>query len=282
MTPQDLDALALRARDGDKHALGALATALQDRVYNLAMRVLGHPADAEDAAQEILVLVVTHLSTFRGDSALTTWVYTLASRHLRRFRATRAARAEQLRLEDHAEHLGRAPDPERAARADDELLTEETFLGCTQAMLLALDRDHRLAFVLGSIFELDGATAAAALGIEPATFRKRVSRARKRLSDFLLGHCGVADPKNACRCKHQVDLNIARGNIDPERLRLATHACHRPTTDQRRALRRRIAEVAELDRVMAIYRSHPDYRAPGDFGASVRAIIDSGRFETLS
>ena len=54
----------------------------QDRVYRLALRMLGHPQDAEDAAQEILVIVQPRLGSFRGESAFSTWVWRIAARPL--------------------------------------------------------------------------------------------------------------------------------------------------------------------------------------------------------
>src|SRR5215831_17743633 len=90
--PEPLEQLAQRAVAGDSKALNALVEALQGPVFRLALRMLMHPADAEDASQEILVKVVTHLGEFQGQAALTTWVHTLAARHLLRFRVRRAER----------------------------------------------------------------------------------------------------------------------------------------------------------------------------------------------
>lgn len=83
-----------RAKDGDKVALEAVVRAIQDRVYGLAMRMLGHPADAEDATQEILIKIVTHLSDFRHESAFMTWVYRIAANSLLTIRKSRAEREE--------------------------------------------------------------------------------------------------------------------------------------------------------------------------------------------
>jgi hypothetical protein len=65
-----------------KKALESLIRRIQDRVYGLALRMLGHPADAEDAVQEILVKVVTHIDSFRQESTFATWVYRVAANHL--------------------------------------------------------------------------------------------------------------------------------------------------------------------------------------------------------
>jgi RNA polymerase sigma factor (sigma-70 family) len=92
----DLESLARAAASGDKSAARALLESLQDGVYELALRMLGHPADAEDAAQEILIIVLTHLGAFRGESALRTWVWRIAAHHLGR---VRRGRRETITLE---------------------------------------------------------------------------------------------------------------------------------------------------------------------------------------
>ena len=67
-----LDHLVEQACEGDEEALEAVVIGIQDRIYNLALRMLWHPSDAEDATQEILMKVITHLSQFRQESAFMT------------------------------------------------------------------------------------------------------------------------------------------------------------------------------------------------------------------
>ncbi len=92
MMEKNLENLIPKAREGDKEALEGLIRGVQDGVYNLAVRILWHPEDAEDATQEILIRVIVHLNSFRGDSSFFTWVYRIASNHLLR---TKKCRAEQ-------------------------------------------------------------------------------------------------------------------------------------------------------------------------------------------
>lgn len=68
----DTTVLALAAREGDREALEELCRRLQGPMYRLCLRFTGHPADAEDAAQEVLVRIVTHLSSFEGRARFTT------------------------------------------------------------------------------------------------------------------------------------------------------------------------------------------------------------------
>ncbi|MGH3039334.1 MAG: RNA polymerase sigma factor [Gaiellaceae bacterium] len=81
-----LDALARRAAEGDREALSELVREIQHPMYRLALRFLGNPDDAQDACQEILMRIVTHLGTFEGRSKFSTWAYTVAFRSLLRTR----------------------------------------------------------------------------------------------------------------------------------------------------------------------------------------------------
>ena len=115
-----MDDLIARAREGDRAALEGVLDGVRDRIYNLALRMLWHPADAEDATQEILIRIVTHLGSFRGESAFSTWSYRVAANYLLTTRKRRAER-EELTFERFAEQLdeGLAPEqPDPAAELE--------------------------------------------------------------------------------------------------------------------------------------------------------------------
>ena len=85
----DPNQLVRAAVAGDRDALDRLMGYLRDDVYRLALRTLGHPADAEDAAQEALIQILTALATFRGEASVRTWAFRIAIRHYMRFRKGR-------------------------------------------------------------------------------------------------------------------------------------------------------------------------------------------------
>jgi RNA polymerase sigma factor (sigma-70 family) len=268
----NLEALVERARAGERPALEALLAAVRDRVYHLALRMLGDPADAQDAAQEILIKVMTHLSTFRGESAFTTWVYRVAANHLLTARQRRMELVgltfEAVAAQLDAGLAASAGHPE----ATDPVLIEECKIVCTQGMLMCLDREHRLAFVLGEILELSSDEAAAIAGAEAATFRKRLQRARERLDEFMSCRCGVANPDNACRCARQAPVAARLGVIDGAQPRFARHPA------QARAAARAIEGLQSAAEVL---RSHPDYVAPAAFAEGMRRLLDEGRLQPL-
>jgi len=280
MITSTLDSLVASAKAGDKAALEDVIQRIQHRVYGLALRMLWHPEDAKDATQEILIRIVTHLGSFRQESAFMTWVYRVAANYLLTTRK-RQAELEGMTFERFGKELdeGLSDGPLRlAAEADQDLLVEEVKIGCTQGMLLCLGRDHRLAYILGEIFEVTGEEGGKILGISAATFRKRLSRARNRVREFMRQKCGLVNPDNRCRCARRVERAIRIGRIDPHHLLFAGQ----PARARRDAnLLRRIEEMEELERAAAVFRSHPDYAAPETFLETIRTLIDSGRFRVL-
>src|SRR5262252_2292339 len=113
----DLATQARLAAAGDKAAAQRILDGIQDGVYELALRMLGHPADAEDAAQEILIVVLTHLSSFRGESAFRTWVWRIAANHLAR---ARRGRRETISFEVLDDRLRTELSDEPSVRPDPE------------------------------------------------------------------------------------------------------------------------------------------------------------------
>lgn len=280
MTFPSVETLVAQAKGGDRTALEEVVRQIQDKVYGLAMRMLSHPADAEDATQEILMKVVTHLATFRGDSAFTTWVYRIAANHLLTTRRRRAER-EEITFEQFGELLDvglTQEDLSVSADVDQRLLAEEAKIGCMQGMLLCLDRDQRMAYILGEILELTSKEGAQILDLTEVSFRKRLSRARERIRTFMDRKCGLANPANPCRCHRQVAPNIRRGRIQPDHLLFAAHPARGPNRD---FLRSRVQGVDDLEGAAALFRSHPDYAAPSRFAEGIRSLVDSDQFQLL-
>ncbi len=259
----DLPLVALAA-DGNAHAVDEIVRALERPVYGIAMRMLFDRHDTEDATQEALVRIVTRLAQFRGDSAFSTWAYRIAVRRVLDFRERRAA-AARLTSEAFAADLADGLDVEAVERAEDAIHHHQLKLICGRAMLHCLDGDHRIAFVLGEVVQLSSQEAALVLEIEPATFRKRLSRARATLSEFLGRNCGIADAANPCRCHRRLDKAVALGRVRRDEVDV-------PAGDLP-ALRAHMATIDKMKRVTAFYRDEPELVSRRDFVAKVRALM---------
>lgn len=137
---QKLEALAEQAKAGSKEAVEEILIEIQDMVFNLSLRMLGTIHDAEDASQEILIKVMTHLSGFRGESAFTTWVFSIATNHLLNYKKHLFANAP-LSFEFYGEDIvnGKTEDiPDMSGGVDKNLLEEELKMSCTNVMLQCL------------------------------------------------------------------------------------------------------------------------------------------------
>jgi RNA polymerase sigma factor (sigma-70 family) len=126
----ELRRLVAEAAAGDRTAAEAVLAAVRDDVYRLALRMLWHPEDAEDATQEALIRILTRLGSYRGEAAFRTWAYRVAANHILNWRQSRVER-ERLDFRRFGEELSEGlaePDP---AAPDARLLAEEVKLGCT-------------------------------------------------------------------------------------------------------------------------------------------------------
>jgi RNA polymerase sigma-70 factor (ECF subfamily) len=153
---------------------------LEDTVYAFSMRVCGHPEDAEDNAQEVLVRALPHLPKFENARALSVWLYKVAkNRCLMSRRRSKFAPTRMLSLDELM------PDRDELASlsGNGEPTPEKALLGSEQKDLLLeairrLAPEYRLVLVLHDMEGLDGSQVAEILGIREGTVRVRLHRAR--------------------------------------------------------------------------------------------------------
>jgi RNA polymerase sigma factor (sigma-70 family) len=277
--PTDLEdrALVAHARGGDRDALEDLIRRHQAWIYNIAIRMLYHPQDAEDATQEILIKVVTALSSFEGRSSFRTWLYRIAANHVLN---TRRGRLEPttISLSCYGHGLDETPDLDlpdpREVPADVRLIVDEARLTCTSGMLLCLDREQRLAYIFGEIFKVSDTTGAELLEITPENFRQRLARARRDLHSFMNDKCGLVNPANPCRCAKKTRGFMQAGYVDPANLLFARERVEHVRDVAPAA----IAALRSLDdRCAEIYRDHPFHPAP-DLVPALRRLVESSDF----
>jgi RNA polymerase sigma factor (sigma-70 family) len=270
----DLTSLALAAREGDRAALERLCREMQQPISRLALRFTGAPADAEDAAQEVMIRLVTQLGSFEGRSRFTTWACTVAVRQLLR-RVRRPVEASVVGPETFAAFIDRhAADPawEPATQLEYEELCADVRLSCTYGMLLCLSRVQRMAYLLGDLLDLSDSQAAAICEISRAAFRQRLARARAVMRQLMGERCGLVRAENPCRCERLVRASTEMGILDPSDPRWARHgAVVLPieTTTLETAARELDLAVAAAE----VYRSDPSFAAPPAVWAGIAAAI---------
>ncbi len=215
-TYDELLALVHKATEGDKKALETLVADVQDIVFNLSLRMLGTFADAEDAAQDILLKMITHLSSFKGGSAFTTWVFSIAVNHLKNYKKYMFARYP-LSFEYYGDDIenGKIQDvPDLTQNVEKDILAEELKMSCTNVMLQCLDAESRCIFILGTMFKIDSRIAGDILGMTPEAYRQRLSRVRKKMAEFLGQYCGEYG-NGRCKCRDRVNYAIQSHRLNP-------------------------------------------------------------------
>ena len=172
-----LDALAARAAQGDQQALYELLTEIQPRVRRICGRMLLYPEDAEEAAQDALLLVSTRINTFAGRSRFTTWLHAVASNSARSTYRSLKRRSSELRTEE----LPPAADPR----------TTSVIAGSRLDFLEALEvlgEDHPALvepLLLRDVQELEYSDIAALLDIPVGTVKSRIHSARQIVQPLL-------------------------------------------------------------------------------------------------
>ena len=173
----DLDELALRAAAGDRDALEDLLAAIQPRIRRVAGRMLLYPEDAEEAAQDALLLVATKIGQFEGRSKFTTWLHAVASNSARttyRSLKRRAAERSTDQMPNHADP--RTTSVIAGSRLD--LLEALEVVGATHPELVE-------PLVLRDVQGLDYNEIARLLDTPVGTIKSRIHFARKAVRPLL-------------------------------------------------------------------------------------------------
>ena len=258
--------LLTRALSGELAAVDAVLTQTQPLVFNLSMRILGNREDAQDATQEILLRVITHLCSFRGDAKFETWVYRIATNHLL---TARSRRAEMPTVSFNALEQKLAQgmtfandngliDSAQSIAPEDKLAAQRVALACTQGMLMCLDREHRLTYILDIVFGLESREAAQILAISDVAYRKRLSRARERLQIFMQQNCSVVAESAHCKCSTQARVQGALA---------------KPVVLTQLAKTEMLA-LTRMSDAAAVFRAHPQYQVPAVMLATIRAVLN--------
>ena len=267
-----------QARHGSREALEKLVFRHQAWIYNIAIRMVFLPQDAEEVTQEVLIKAITRLSTFQGESQFRTWLYRIAANHVLNMQRRGGERQPQT-FSSYADAINDTPDLElpdpKTVPVDVPLLVEEAKISCTTGMLLCLDRKQRLVFTLGEIFGASDTVGSEILEVSADNFRQSLSRARRELYQFMHGQCGLVNANNPCRCPKKTRGFIEAGHVDPDHLQFV------PLHQQRiKAAAEGVVRTIEKtvdEQYAAIFRAHP-FLEPKDQMGWLRKLLDKGDF----
>jgi len=174
-------ALLERHRQGDVQAFGEIYEQFEAMVYNLALRMSGSPADAEDIAQETFIRAYRHLRKFKGKSSLKTWVFRIAL-NCSNTRLRRRGRRLAHRIDDSEPELERAADERRSP---EERVVATDLSAAVRSGLDQLPVHYREAVLLRDFEDMNYSEISEVLGVRIGTVRSRIARGRQQLRQLL-------------------------------------------------------------------------------------------------
>jgi RNA polymerase sigma factor (sigma-70 family) len=179
--------------------------------------------DAEDLTQEVFIKAITSLSKFEGKSKFRTWLYRITVNY---FLNTKKRKSELkvIDFETYFNSIDNMPNNELTNQEQNDLTEsiEELRISCTAGMLLCLDREQRMIYILGEMFDIDHNLGSEILGITAGNFRIRLMRARQDLNNWMNERCGLVNKANPCRCAKKTRAYIEAGIVDPNNLKFNT------------------------------------------------------------
>jgi RNA polymerase sigma-70 factor (ECF subfamily) len=269
LSPSD-DELLTAARQGDAAALEALLVRYQPHLYRFGLRMCGNVEDAGDVAQESLISMARSLRQFRGDSSISTWLYTIARRFcIKKRRRSKFAPVREESLDAPGSNAAQrladpAPGPEQATT------NRELEVALVRA-IDALDPPQREVLVLRDVEGLSAPEVASVLGISIDAVKSRLHRARVAVRHELapvLGRRAIEAPQQAmCPDVLRLFSQHLEGEIDSGVC--ATMEAHLAECSYCRGA------CESLKRTLAVCRQLPTPEVPAPVAASVKAAIQT-------
>lgn len=174
------------AKKGDVEAFESLVEAYQKKVYNIALRMVGNPDDAEEIAQEVFIRIFKSLKNFKGQAQFYTWIYRITSNvcldELRKRKNKRVIYLDQ-EIANRDNELGRQIGDE--SFAPDIFAEQNQLKKMINDALQQLPEKHRIILIMRDICGMSYEDIAKALESPIGTVKSRISRARQALKDKL-------------------------------------------------------------------------------------------------
>lgn len=185
------------AKHGDRRAFDELVAPHLAKMRNLVRRMVGHPQDSEDIAQDALVRAYTHLGTFRGESSLSTWLCAIATRAAIDHLARRRADADiKVALKQYVHEA--MNDEFWATVKSSAFDAREHIAFCFGCVSRSLPVEEQAALVLRDVLELSNDEAAKALDVTTSVLRHRLASARETMQQRYAGLCRLVSKDGVC------------------------------------------------------------------------------------
>jgi RNA polymerase sigma factor (sigma-70 family) len=257
----------------DQESFTFLYNAYGEKIYNLAYRMTGNQADAEDITQETFLQAYRHIGTFREKSQIYTWIYAIAKnlcyRFFQRQKKNSFASYEALIFE-----ASKAEISAEITASEKQQLISQVKDGCLTGLLRCLSFYQRIAFILHILLHLPVRDVSKILNKSEGATKVLIHRARLNLKIFLCRNCSLYDSANSCHCEDLLGFSLKQGWImrpfEPE------HA------SSHLDLRRIEEEIKSIREVIELYSSLDNANLSDELNHRIRELVRCQEWLILS
>jgi RNA polymerase sigma factor (sigma-70 family) len=263
---------------GSRRDVEKLILRHQAWIYNISLKMVMDSKDAEDITQEILIKMLTKLSTYNPlKASFRTWLYRIVANHVINMKKKKYELIFTS-FDQNASMQKKIPDQISDSSPEFKILTEELKIKCWTALLLCLNRRHRLVFILSEIFNVKDAFGSEIVNISKVNYRNMLSRSRKKLSNYINSQCGLINEENPCNCSRKLNGFIKKEFINPDHVWFYQDKVKK-IKDVVYDKMEKLENFKKLSS-MARYREHPFYESP-DFEKWLSNTISNADFREI-
>jgi RNA polymerase sigma factor (sigma-70 family) len=251
----------------DKNRFSEFYSEYKGKIYNLAYRMTGDRTAAEDITQEAFIIVYQKFSTFRGESNIYTWIYSIAKniclQHLRKVKSGKFQSIENL-----INTFGSEDSKTDYSAEEKQLYINQVKEGCLLGLLRCLSFYQRISFILSILNELSVNEISKITGKSPNSTRILIYRAKQNIKNFLCKNCSLYDSANKCKCENLISFCIKQNWI----------SCQ-PNYNDAGIIE---SELSHLKREVSLYKTLTEYQAPEETTKRISDYIKHQKFRIFS
>ncbi len=238
-------------------------------VWNFCSRMTLSTQDAETATYETFERAAGSDKAPKDDEELELWLLKIASYVVEKSLPPNPEVDFDLLDETLRSEATRTHEVSSLSQPEREFLLWELKQGCMTAVINCLSPGERVAFVMSSVMGKSDEHASKALGIKVSAFKVRLSRARKKIGDYLAPRCEHIDPRNPCHCPSRIGIALQKGFIAPPQTAIVQLRAPQRPFDQ---------EIKSRDATQ-IFRTLPEPAVPAGLLSRLKQSVSSGTWD---
>ena len=235
------------------------------KVFNLAYKITGNKEDARDITQETFIRVYRSIDSFREESRLFTWVYTIAKnisfRHIQNKK-----RSSTLDLENLIHLASSFPEKSEYSKIEKEFYISQVKEGCLLGLLRCLPLNQRLTFVFHLLLNVSIQDISIILDKSENAIRTLLHRARTNIKMFLCRNCSLYNENNPCKCENLIEFSLKKNWLNPIPPELSNNEFSLTSSEIEQ-------EIHYLKKITELYKSLPDKDLPSDLIQTIQKSI---------